>query len=225
MKTKREVLERFAEAGYCVNIDCNECAYKKICGTNQRLSIKGRLQKIGAMAILRMFRNRAYIAGAKEFEQKLADSNKNWNDLVSGWVADYREIEQENEQLKKENTELRERLEVTGKEWGKTETKRIIAESNVAELQKENEQLKQQLKNEKQLNAKIKKRLVEVEFDCEEFNHEYCDINCKEKRKELVDLYQLISDGLNETLLKQKEDEIKELKEVIKNLRCLENKG
>lgn len=90
-------------------------------------------------------------------------------------------------------------------------------------LNEQNEQLKQQLENEKQLNAEIKKRLVEVEYDCEEFNHEYCDINCKGKRKELVDLYQLISDGLNETLLKQKEDEIKELKEIIKNLRCCEN--
>lgn len=73
------------------------------------------------------------------------------------------------------------------------------------------QQLKQQLKKEKQLNAEIKKRFVEVEYDCEEFNHEYCDINCNGKRKETVDLYQLISDGLNETLLKQKDEEIKQL--------------
>lgn len=32
-------------------------------------------------------------------------------------------------------------------------------------LKQENEQLKQQLKNEKQLNAEIKKRLVAVEYD------------------------------------------------------------
>lgn len=55
MKTKREVLERFAEKGYCSGIDCNECPYLKLCGKNGTLSIKGRLQKIGAMAILRMF--------------------------------------------------------------------------------------------------------------------------------------------------------------------------
>lgn len=84
-----------------------------------------------------------------------------------------------------------------------------------------NEKLIEELKNEKQLNAEIKKRLVEVEYDCEEYNHEYCDPNCNGKRKETIDLYQLISDGLNETLLKQKEDEIKELKEIIKGLRML----
>lgn len=78
-------------------------------------------------------------------------------------------------------------------------------------LNEQNEQLKQQLKNEKQLNAEIKKRLVEVEYDCEEFNHEYCDPNCNGKRKETIDLYQLISDGLNETLLKQKDEENKQL--------------
>lgn len=81
----------------------------------------------------------------------------------------------------------------------------------IEQVKEENEQLKQQLKNEKQLNAEIKKRLVEVEYACEEFNHEYCDINCKGKRKETVDLYQLISDGLNETLLKQKDEENKQL--------------
>lgn len=58
MKTKREVLERFAEEGYCSSIDCRECAYLELCGSNGRLSIKGRLQKIGAMAILRMFKKK-----------------------------------------------------------------------------------------------------------------------------------------------------------------------
>lgn len=74
------------------------------------------------------------------------------------------------------------------------------------------------MKNEKQLNVEIKKRLVEVEYDCEEFNHEYCDINCKGKRKELVDLYQLISDGLNETLLKQKDEENEQLTKKVSKL-------
>lgn len=81
----------------------------------------------------------------------------------------------------------------------------------VEKLKQENEQLKKQLENEKQLNAEIKKRLVEVEYDCEEFNHEYCDPNCNGKRKETIDLLQLISDGLNETLLKQKDEENKQL--------------
>lgn len=58
MKTKREVLERFAKEGYCVHIGCSECAYAKICGTGNRLSIKTRLQKIGAMALLRMFKEK-----------------------------------------------------------------------------------------------------------------------------------------------------------------------
>lgn len=35
----------------------------------------------------------------------------------------------------------------------------------ILKLYEENEQLKQQLENEKQLNAEIKKRLVEVEYD------------------------------------------------------------
>lgn len=55
MKTKREVLERFAEEGYCSGIDCRECAYLELCSSNESLSIKGRLQRIGAMAILKMF--------------------------------------------------------------------------------------------------------------------------------------------------------------------------
>lgn len=58
MKTKREVLERFAEKGYCSGIDCSECAYKELCGRDGTLTIKGRLQKIGAMAVLRMFRKK-----------------------------------------------------------------------------------------------------------------------------------------------------------------------
>lgn len=89
---------------------------------------------------------------------------------------------------------------------------------HITDIEKENHQLKQQLENEKQLNAEIKKRLVEVEYDCEEFNHEYCDPNCNGKRKETIDLLQLISDGLNETLLKQKDTEIEQLKEQIKDL-------
>lgn len=97
-------------------------------------------------------------------------------------------------------------------------------QSDLSKEKFKNEKLIEDLKNEKQLNAEIKKRLVEVEYDCEDFNHEYCDINCKGKRKELVDLYQLISDGLNETLLKQKEDELEELKEHCDELELINQK-
>ena len=55
MKTKREVLERFAEKGYCAGIFCSECAYLELCGRKGTLGVKGKLQKIGAMAVLRMF--------------------------------------------------------------------------------------------------------------------------------------------------------------------------
>lgn len=58
MKTKREVLEQIIEKGYCVDILCGECPYAEICGVDERLTIKGRLQRIGAMAILRMFKEK-----------------------------------------------------------------------------------------------------------------------------------------------------------------------
>lgn len=57
MKTKREVLEQFAKEGHCTDISCGECPYEKICGiSNNKLTIKTRLQKIGAMVILRQNR-------------------------------------------------------------------------------------------------------------------------------------------------------------------------
>ena len=42
----------------------------------------------------------AYIAGAKEYKQRYIDMNKAYQELVNEWVIDYRELEQENEQLK-----------------------------------------------------------------------------------------------------------------------------
>ena len=122
------------------------------------------------------------------------------------WVR-FTEYQKLDEELKQEKQNLAKRI--------------YELQSDLSKGKSKNEKLIEDLKNEKQLNAEIKKRLVEVEYDCEEFNHEYCDINCKGKRKELIDLYQLNSDGLNETLLNQKEDEIDELKEVVKNLRRL----
>lgn len=82
-------------------------------------------------------------------------------------------------------------------------------------LEKENEALKEELKREKFANQEIKKRLVEVEYECQSFNHEYCDPNCSGKVKQVIDLYQLVSDGLNETLLKQRDAEVDELKKQI----------
>lgn len=55
MITKREVLEQFAEKGHCAGIPCSECSYAKICGVGNKTMVKIRLQKIGAMTILRMF--------------------------------------------------------------------------------------------------------------------------------------------------------------------------
>lgn len=42
----------------------------------------------------------------KELKQKFVDTNNGWNDLVNSWVADYRELEKENEQLVKRICEL-----------------------------------------------------------------------------------------------------------------------
>ena len=50
MKTKREVLEVIAKEGHCIGINCDDCPYES----------RGcdRMCKIGAMAILRMFKKR-----------------------------------------------------------------------------------------------------------------------------------------------------------------------
>lgn len=55
MIAKREILEQFAEKGHCAGIPCSECSYAKICGVDNKAMVKIRLQKIGAMTILRMF--------------------------------------------------------------------------------------------------------------------------------------------------------------------------
>lgn len=55
MKTKREVLELFAEKGYCVELDCTECPYNEDSCPKYNKELNMRLAKIGAMAILRMF--------------------------------------------------------------------------------------------------------------------------------------------------------------------------
>lgn len=54
MKTKREVLEEIAKNGDCENINCKkECPY---CFSDKCLDLD--LRKIGAMAILRMFKEK-----------------------------------------------------------------------------------------------------------------------------------------------------------------------
>lgn len=56
MKTKREVLKHFAKYGSCENIKCTDCPYynhSKLC-PNDSFSLK----RIGAMAILRMFKEK-----------------------------------------------------------------------------------------------------------------------------------------------------------------------
>jgi hypothetical protein len=55
MKTKREVLKRFTEKGYCSGISCNECSYNGNSCLKYHKELNMRLAKIGAMAILRMF--------------------------------------------------------------------------------------------------------------------------------------------------------------------------
>jgi hypothetical protein len=53
MKTKREVLEEITKKGHCIDIICEKCPYNL---TSSDCSFK--FQKIGAMAILRMFRKK-----------------------------------------------------------------------------------------------------------------------------------------------------------------------
>jgi regulator of replication initiation timing len=62
-----------------------------------------------------------------------SDLFNTYQSLVDKFVK----LNQENEQLKTENTELCERLEAVAKESGKALTRQIIAESMVADLQKE----------------------------------------------------------------------------------------
>lgn len=56
MKTKRELLKHFAKCGNCEDIACTECPYYEVSKhcPNNNVSLK----KIGAMAILRMFKEK-----------------------------------------------------------------------------------------------------------------------------------------------------------------------
>lgn len=55
MKTKREMLKQFAQGKSCVGIYCNDCPLHL---NNKCLTTTSRLARIGAMAILRMFREK-----------------------------------------------------------------------------------------------------------------------------------------------------------------------
>lgn len=76
MKTKREVLERFAEAGGCSHIRCPECEYNGTCSVGKNLVLSLRLQKIGAMAILRQNRKKREFDPNKVLTSVTADKAK-----------------------------------------------------------------------------------------------------------------------------------------------------
>ena len=56
MKTKREILKDFANGLFCKNLKCKTCPYNNICYSKEYTNIGKELAKIGAMAILRMFK-------------------------------------------------------------------------------------------------------------------------------------------------------------------------
>lgn len=91
------------------------------------------------------------------------------------------------------------------------ESKEIIAE------------LKGKLKKEQNLNKVIKERLVEVNCDCNAEKKEKCVMfpeYCEGERKTVVDLMSLVSDGLNESLIKQKDKQIELLAKRITELQA-----
>lgn len=91
------------------------------------------------------------------------------------------------------------------------ESKEIIAE------------LKSKLEKEQNLNKVIKERLVEVNCDCNAEKKEKCVMfpeYCEGERKTVVYLMSLVSDGLNESLIKQKEEQIEVMKLEILELKA-----
>lgn len=59
MKTKREVLKLFSQRGFCANLNCTECPYyKNGCKENLYERLDLRLAKVGAIAILRMYKEK-----------------------------------------------------------------------------------------------------------------------------------------------------------------------
>lgn len=113
----------------------------------------------------------------------------------------------QNSQLEKENAKLK--TQVENYKLSENESKEIIAE------------LKSKLEKEQNLNKVIKERLVEVNCDCNAEKKEKCVMfpeYCEGERKTVVDLMTLVSDGLNESLIKQKEDVIQDLTDKLNNI-------
>lgn len=105
----------------------------------------------------------------------------------------------------------------------KTCTRKQDFLDGLAEGRKENEELKKELEKEQNLNKVIKERLVEVNCDCNAEKKEKCVMfpeYCEGERKTVVDLMTLVSDGLNESLIKQKDEQIE-----VKKLEILELKA
>lgn len=69
---------------------------------------------------------------------------------------------------------------------------------------------------------KMNNNLVEVTCDCTPEKKSKCIMfpeYCEGERKEIIDLYELVNNGLYESLLKQKEERIKELENEITKLK------
>jgi hypothetical protein len=58
MKTKREVLKEFVMYGDCKQTKCEECPYSTNNNFDCKLQAGARLSQIGAMALLRLFREK-----------------------------------------------------------------------------------------------------------------------------------------------------------------------
>lgn len=58
MKTKREILKEFVTYGDCNNTKCENCSYSIINNFECQIQAGAKLSQIGAMAILRMFKQK-----------------------------------------------------------------------------------------------------------------------------------------------------------------------
>lgn len=102
--------------------------------------------------------------------------------------------------------------------WGYSFEEHHCGSCHNSQLEKENAELKDKLKKEQNLNKVIKERLVEVNCDCNAEKKEKCVMfpeYCEGEKKIVVDLMSLVSDGLNESLIKQKDEQIKQLSQRI----------
>lgn len=122
MKTKKEVLERIVETGGCSRIRCTECGYTKVCRVGKNPTLGIRLQKIGAMAILKMFTEKKkpiLEIGTKIKFSKIDTSKYNIDEngnvlrnetLIKPWQQNMIELLEKNECLEKEIVRLKKLL-------------------------------------------------------------------------------------------------------------------